>query len=273
MWPAALLVVTLAVGAAILPGCVPGFCTEPPANSSTSATQDEASASGDSMAGDPAAQLFTQKCSGCHTVGRGTLVGPDLQEVASWKTVDLESNVKRMEKFVGPLKNQDIAHLVKFLKDLKVKDRLKAEEERAIAAETKAEPSSAQVGYRLFSGVEQFKNGGSSCIACHQTQGRGGTMGKDLTDAFSKLGESALVSTCENPSYPVMKAVYRDHQLTKQEALHLTKYLGSLKEAEKGEPDPPVTAVGFIGAAVFLCGIMFFYRNRNTGIRARLNGR
>jgi len=222
---------------------------------------------------DGPAQFFTRKCGGCHTIGRGSLVGPDLLEVASWKTGELKDTVKRMEKFVGPLAPSEVDSLVKFLKDPKAAERIKAEEQRAVAAEAGTEPSSADVGRKLFGGLEPFKNKGMSCIACHRVEGHGGTMGKDLTDSFERLGESALVSTCEQPSYPVMKAIYRDRQITRQEGLHITKYLASLKGTAASHPDPPVGQYGVLGAGAFLGGLMFFYRKRNTGVRSRLERR
>lgn len=223
---------------------------------------------------DGPAQFFSQKCGGCHTVGKGNLVGPDLVETASWKTDELTGTVKRMEKFVGPLSTQEVDALVKFLKDPRAAVRLKTEEQRAVAAaQTGTEPSSADVGRKLFLGTERFKNRGISCIACHRVEGHGGTMGADLTESFEKFGESALVATCEQPSYPVMKAIYRDQPITRQEALHVTKYLASLKGTTASRPDPPVGQMGMLGAAAFLAGLMFFYRNRNTGVRSRLNRR
>jgi hypothetical protein len=70
-----------------------------------------------------------------------------------------------------------------------------------------------------------------------------------------------------------MKAIYRDHKITKQEAMHVTKFLASIEDSKDRQPDPPVAPMGAIGAAVFLGGLMLFYRNRNTGVRSRLHRR
>ncbi|MBI4533386.1 MAG: cytochrome c, partial [Candidatus Melainabacteria bacterium] len=223
--------------------------------------------------GDPEAHLFSQKCSGCHTIGRGNMVGPDLDIVVSWASSDLEVNIKRMEKFVGALSADDVKDLVQLLKDPKAKDRLKAEGERAIAPQAGSEPASANVGHNLFCGVDQFKNGGLACISCHHIQGSGGTMGGDLTEVASKLGETALASACEEPSYPVMKTIYNNHPVTRQEALHLTKYFMSLPKEKPSQGDPPVGMLGTACAAALLGGIAFFYRHRNISVRTRLNRR
>lgn len=224
--------------------------------------------------GDGAAQFFSQKCSGCHTIGKGNLVGPDLKEAVNWKSDEIAQSIKRMEKFTGPIAGSTIEELTKFLKDEKAQERLKAEEARALAAvSTSEEPASAEVGMKLFMSEQRFENKGMACIACHQIQGQGGTMGKDLTDSVERLGEAALISTCEQPSYPVMKAIYRDHPVTKQEALHITKYLASLKGDTTRREDPPLALWGSGGAALFLVSMLFMYRNRNRGAHERLGRR
>lgn len=224
-------------------------------------------------AADAGASLFSQKCGGCHTIGKGNLVGPDLKGVASWGATEVESNVRRMEKFTGSLSDRDVKALVDFLKDAHIQQRMKSEEKRAVAvASTAGEPASEEVGGKLFHGSLPFINGGTACIACHQVEGRGGTMGKALDDAFEKFGQSALVSTCEQPSYPVMKAVYREHPVTRQEALHVTRYLSQLKTGAHAQ-ELPFAVIGTGAAFVLLACIMLLYRNRNKGVHAKLTRR
>lgn len=67
-------------------------------------------------ASDDGATTFNQKCTGCHTIGKGQLVGPDLQVVKSWTDDKLTAAVKRMQQQVGPLNEQEISGLVSFLK-------------------------------------------------------------------------------------------------------------------------------------------------------------
>ncbi len=88
---------------------------------------------GAAPAADPAAQLFVDQCSACHTIGGGKLVGLDLAEVAAWPDENLRTGVKSMEGYVGPLADEQVEQLVAFLKDPKNKDRVAAAEARAAA--------------------------------------------------------------------------------------------------------------------------------------------
>lgn len=236
----------------------------------TAATSDSTSSNHAPTGADASAVLFSQRCGGCHTVGKGALVGPDLKAVNSWNISELEATVKRMESFAGPLKAEEVKALVEFLHDPQNQERVKVEDARAVAATAESMPSSPEVGQQLFIGKQALVNGGISCISCHQVEGHGGTMGKDLTDAYEKLGKAALISTCEQPAYPVMKAIYREHPITRQEALHITKYLSSLKGGTGARPDWPFALIGSGCAALLLVAIMFSYRGRNRGARSRL---
>lgn len=222
--------------------------------------------------GDAGAQLFLQKCAGCHTIGKGKLTGPDLNVAATWQPADLDRTIKTMEAKVGPLPDDQIATLRDLLKAADVKDRIAAEETRAAAAmAAKFEPGSPTIGAALFTGKTPLANGGTACIACHTTNGRGGTLGPDLTGVFDKLGEIPLQSACEKTNFKIMAAAYRTHPVTKQEALHLAKYLESAGTAAPiATAPPPVAFVGLGAAALAVAGIGVLYRTRSAGTRKRL---
>lgn len=221
--------------------------------------------------GDPAAKMYLQKCAGCHTVGRGKLSGPDLNDAATWPVPELSAAIKTMEKKVGPLPDADIALLAEFLKDPNVRERIKTEEGRAAQAAAAAfDPPSAAIGAALFTGSSPFVNGGASCAACHVVNGTGGTLGPDLTAVYTKLGEAPLVSACEKTNFKIMSAAYRDHPVTRQEALHLTKFLAESAPTPTRRPDPPVAAFGAVTAIFGLGALAFVYRKRAPGVRRNL---
>jgi cytochrome c2 len=219
------------------------------------------------------AQVFTSKCAGCHTLGKGQLVGPDLKDVCKWKEADIESNVKRMEKMVGTLPDADVQALVKFLK----KPDAAAEQTKVVEVQAKKEeadnaPASSDEGASLFFGKTAFENGGTSCIACHSVQGRGGSLAKDLTDVYSRMGKAGIVSVCTQPSFAAMKPLYTEHPITKQEALHLAMFFEAAPQTQRAKP-APVEGFGSAAAIAVLLAIAFGYRNRKTGAREKLAAR
>jgi mono/diheme cytochrome c family protein len=220
--------------------------------------------------GDPAAKLFLQKCAGCHTVGKGKLTGPDLNEAATWQAPDLDKGIKAMEVKVGPLANEDIVVLRDFLKSTDVRDRLAAEQERfAKATAASFDPPSPAIGEALFTGRTQLSGGGMACVACHAVSGSGGNLALPLDGVHAKLGETPLQSAIEKTSFKVMTAAYRNHPVTKQEAIHLTAYLGSLQPATT-TTSTRVPLAGAIGAAVLFVALGLVYGGRRMSVRQQL---
>ncbi len=234
-------------------------------------------------AGDAAA-LFSEKCAGCHSIGGGNLVGPDLAPSSKWSSADLTKSIKDMEKNVGPLSSDEVDSLVEYLRkpqaakaasDLTAQPAPSAKADLAPSLDGVESVESGVIssGERLFLGEQAFKNGGLSCVACHRVDAAGGNMGPDLTAIATRMPMAALVSACEHTPYKVMKEAYKDHAISHQEALDLAAYLGSLKSQHNKLKDPPVAifAAGF--ALLIFVVIAFGYRNRNTGVRAKLQRR
>jgi len=244
-------------------------------------------------------KIFSQKCSGCHTIGGGPMVGPDLAGVSTWKTSDTVDAIKRMETSVGPLSGDEVDALVQYLKtptnnatsaaesaatttgataEAKPVEQTSTSKESPEGTEATSDmasqPGSAETGKRLFLGAQPFANGGASCVACHSGGVSGGTMGPDLTNIAERLNERALIAASEKTSFPVMRAAYANHPVTKQEAIDLAKYFVSLKGTVKQDSQlPPVGAAGAAGATLMLGLIAWGYRNRNTSVRSKLQRR
>lgn len=220
--------------------------------------------------------LFSDKCAGCHTIGQGKLVGPDLASVSSWDDNNLKSAVSRMQSMTGPLTDTEINSLVVFLKSKEASTSLahrqsSAPDEKDPLKEVFADES---IGRALFSGKQRFENGGMSCNACHVVEGVGGTLGPDLTDIAKKMGEKPLLMACEQTGFKVMNATYKDHRVTKQEALHLTKFF--MSTADKGTSSishPPFLLYGVAGAVLMIFFIALAYQNRNSSARSKLSRR
>lgn len=235
------------------------------------------------LANDPTA-LFNEKCAGCHTIGGGNLVGPDLAPTAKWGSVDLAKSVKGMEKSVGPLSAEEVDSLVEYLRKPQTTGSKDSPKQLDVVpppveavVETSlpvvVEPGSAAKGRRLFCGADALSNGGVSCIACHRADDAGGTMAPELTNISAKLSESAMVSAFEHTPYKVMKTAYQNHPVTHQEAKDLAAYFLSLENPHDKLSEAPVSMIGF-GIAAFVFGMIAIgYRGRNKSARAKLQRR
>ncbi|MBX9689906.1 MAG: c-type cytochrome [Candidatus Obscuribacterales bacterium] len=230
------------------------------------------------------ASVFQSKCSGCHTIGNGKLVGPDLAATKTWTDADLEKAIHRMEASVGPLSSDEVSGLLSYLKNPAAGAESKAESSAKTEAtltkiESKAEESekvgsgSPFEGSQLFDGRRAFINGGMACNACHSVNGAGSGLGPDLGKISEKYSDSALLASCQQTPFKVMKAAYAKHPITKQEALNLVSYFNSLKTQSPAVDKVPVTLCGAGGAVLILLAITFAYRNRNSEVRKKLQRR
>ena len=215
-----------------------------------------------------AAKLFNDSCSACHTVGGGELAGPDLVAVAHWPPAKLRDTVKRMQDNAGALTAQQIDGLVTLLQSPDVKAQLAggAEPVPAIEISPEEKAASAATGQRLFYGEQPFANHGTPCFACHTVSGRGGNLAVDLSSVHAKRGDAAVLLAAQQPPFPLMKAAYSNHAITKQEAYHLLAFLK--------QPPPPELAVDRAGvvhatagglAAAVLAGVGLAFRSRRRG--------
>lgn len=212
---------------------------------------------------DPAAAAFLNRCAGCHSLDGTRLLGPSLTHVAAWSDEVLRPAIGRMEKHVGPLASEDIDSLSAFLRSTDALPRIQRQEER-IRAQFALElaPPDAALGEQLFFGRRVLDNRGLACVACHAAGSRGGSLGRDLTDAFVRLGETPLRSGIENAAYPVMAPHYRQHPITRQEAAHLVRYLATIDPAAPRAAAPNHLVFGGGGALIVFAGLFLYYGRR-----------
>jgi len=169
-----------------------------------------------------AAAIFNQRCTACHTYGKGIKVGPDLKGVTErrkhdWllKFIHASSQViksgdptatalfaqfkqQRMPDWTD-LSEKQISDILGYLAvggpDIKPADERNAE--TATAAETEA-------GRRMFYGETRMQHGAPACAGCHSVAGkgmRGGTLGPDLTDVYFRYQDVALTAFLHNPCF------------------------------------------------------------------------
>ena len=224
---------------------------------------------------DLTAARFATTCAGCHSLAGAKLTGPELSPSTAWPVDQLKTAIKRMEKNVGPLTDEQVTALAELLKSPHVRDRLKAEQERIQAQfMAKMEPPDPEVGHGLFLGAAPLRNGGLACAACHRAAGVGGDLGPYLTGVLTKLGgQTPLVSAIEKANFKIMAPHYQRHPVTTQEAMHLAQYFSTLDPKNVVATSAPLVPLAAGGAAALLVGLAVHFRaqrkHRDLGTRLR----
>lgn len=241
--------------------------------------------------------IFKQKCSACHTIGGGKLVGPDLKDVTQRRDLtwikDFISSPDKMIASGDATANQlmaeynnmrmpnlglsptEVEALVAYLENPNL-------ENNTPAATTPSASSSAASGgdpvrgEKLFSGVASLTNGGPNCIACHSVAGSsalgGGTLGPDLTHVFARYGSQGLASALNTLPFPTMQGVFANRALSQKDQADLYAYF------EKANQQPtasrPVTGwfwiIGIIGALLLFGILLIYWPRQRQGLAERL---
>jgi len=271
----------------------PAASTAAPAASASAAPA--AAAAGEDVS--PTALLFGKKCGGCHTLGEGDRTGPDLVGVTKrrdkkWIASFLENPGgvidsgdpaanEMVTKFKGvrmPEQNLSPAELdamIAYLEECTNKGGCKIATGKLKKA-SEATPAEIDMGRELFEGTRPLTNGGAACISCHNVRGAGplggGTLAKDLTFVYARLGDSGLSSALATTPFPLMKDIFAKKPLTPSEQFQLKAYFWSVhRDGTPPETDHNFLYVGFLGlgASLGLMGAVWSGRMRR-GIRQRI---
>ncbi|NMO20641.1 c-type cytochrome [Pyxidicoccus fallax] len=225
------------------------------------------------------AQLFTQRCASCHSVGEGDRVGPDLHGVLerrdeAWVTrfiqspgslIDAGDPVANelLKKFNGirmpdqSLNDTERASLYAFFRDCAAKGKGACKPSPAAKMGTDATQEEVARGRRLFEGSEPLTHGGPACIGCHDVRGigvaGGGTLGPNLTFAFARKGERGLTPLLAKLDTPLMAPLYAKAPLTEEEQYAVKAYLADAsRDGGKPRQDRDFFYLGIVGLAVAL---------------------
>jgi cytochrome c2 len=242
--------------------------------------------------------LFQQKCAACHTIGKGRLVGPDLQGVGQRVTRDW------MERFVAAPSKMHTAKdpiALKLLKEFNIQMPdlgLSKEEVDAVvnylegpteaehhapassqpAATPPAQAGDAAVGKELFTGAVRLQNGGPGCMGCHTVAGvgslGGGILGPDLTQVYQRFGQAGLASVLGTLPFPTMQGVYQNKPLTQTEQADLLAFFtqGNQKNVASTASTWNFVGIGLGGFIVLTGASQLLWSKRLKGVRERLVG-
>ncbi len=232
--------------------------------------------------------IFQTNCAACHTIGKGDLVGPDLQEVTqrrdqAWLTQMIAAPDKLLSS--GDPIAQELFQKYKVampnlgLSDTQVQSLLAYLEAPGGASAAVAVLTGGQAvqGRALFTGQTPFTNRGTPCIACHSTTGisavGGGVLGPDLTHIYGRLGDAGLSSALVALPYPTMRGVFVNAPLTPQEQADLFAYFQEteLQPVQVSSINTNlVWGMGAAGALILFGGMLVFWPRQRQSISARL---
>jgi cytochrome c2 len=193
-----------------------------------------------------AASNFSRRCSSCHTFGRGVLVGPDLKGatdrhsrewLAAWISSP-ESLVRAgdaaatalFDRF-KPIRMPDQGFTAAELSALLDYLAAGGPEASARRKERRADTATAaeiEMGRSLFVGERALANGGISCFSCHRIGNKadaGGTLGPDLSSAYTRYQDKGLAALLMRGCFPRARPTLGLATLTEQETFALKAFL------------------------------------------------
>lgn len=239
--------------------------------------------------------LFQAKCAGCHTIGGGKLVGPDLKDVTSRR------DAQWLKKFItnpNDMLDSDptaMDLLKQFGMRMPVLGLSAAEVDALItylsgpggaaggpaAGVPNGNPA---VGKSLFEGNLGLANGGTACMACHTVSGvgslGGGSLGPDLTHVVGRMGAAGLASSLGAIAFPTMIGPFANHPLTPSEQADIVAFL---QQSDRQTSVSPVVApgmwtanawlvfsIGLAGTSVLFIVLLFFWPRQTRSISRQL---
>lgn len=255
-------------------------------------------------AGQDGQAIFGQLCQGCHTIGGGKTVGPDLRGLADRREEEwVKQFILAPDKVIAsgdPIAKglvdeygmqmpnlgvtpAQIGPLLEYLGYTAQGGTTTTETTPTETTPTETTPTSAAgdaaQGEELFKGSERFDAGGPSCLSCHSVAGvgalGGGRLGPDLTGAYAKYGGAqGLDAALKTIPFPTMLPIFSRKALTSEERADLVAFLATAP-AQQRPASAAGKLVGFSVAAVCLMVIvgMGIWRRRLSGVRKPLVNR
>lgn len=237
--------------------------------------------------------IFNANCNSCHTIGGGNLAGPDLKSVT-----DKESEQWLVNFISGP--NQLITSGDQRANDLLRQYNfvvmpnmgLSKDQILAVLAYIKAESSvhvintpattpgvgliagNPENGKAIFLGQVHLTNGGPFCIGCHSIDDTGilggGTLGPNLTEAYTKYGDVGLEGILSNLPFMTMRPLFANNTLTENERADIRAFIKASVGKPQVSKEPIIITISLAGFVAAMALSAFLWRNRLEGVRRPL---
>ncbi len=242
--------------------------------------------------------IFEQKCQGCHSIGGGRRVGPDLKGITAIRDKDwLIRFITIPDKIIAqgdPIAKELVQQYGLPMPNLNISDEDAGEllvyiEAKSAGNEPAATPATvtppittiagsidAETGKDLFTGKLALKNGGPACLSCHNVNSveliGGGTVGKDLTKSYSTFGEAGIISLLKTTPFSMMKEIYTAKPLTDEEIAGVIVFLKSAGSATSipAQNSGLFFIIAAVGALAVIGLFQWLWRGRLAGVRRPL---
>jgi len=260
--------------------------------------------SGAAATGEDGKATFDKLCQGCHTIGGGKSVGPDLQGLADRRErAWVEAFILAPDKVIAsgdPIAKDlvdeygmampnlgvtaaQIGPLLTFLGFTSGGDSTTPTPTTSTPTTPEPTPTpgsgDAQRGKNLFTGAQRLDAGGPSCLSCHSVAGvgalGGGRLGPDLTGSFAKYGgEQGLRAALKTIPFPTMAPIFSRRALTAGERDDLIAFLESAPDQQRPKSAAgKLTGFSMATAALLVLLAMGIWRHRLNGVRKPLVNR
>lgn len=236
--------------------------------------------------------IFKTKCTACHTIGAGKLVGPDLDGVTTRRDMQwLTDWILAPDKMIAAKDPAAIQLLQEYnnvpmpnygLTDAQVAaliTYMESAQGTVVTKPTQALPQGdPAIGRALFTGTRRLQNGGPPCMGCHSVAGLGalggGALGPDLTPAFNKYGDAGLANFLNTVPTNTMNAVWTRQPLAANEQADLWAFLKQASVSERpADTIVQLTVLAVVGGAVLTVIAHLYWRKRLVAVRQPLVAR
>lgn len=249
------------------------------------------------QAQDLGAKLFSDRCTACHSIGGGRLVGPDLKGIVDRREPAwLRRMIQEPDKLLAegdelatellkefnnvPMPNvglseDEVDTLIAYLETAASGGQVQESQPSASATE-QAPPGDAESGRSLFTGATGFANGGAACSACHSVAGvgalGGSSLGPDLTTVYRRLGKAGLAAALKGLPFPSMREIYEYRPLTAKEQADLLAFFAQAQGEQARSGNARLFLLGLGGFALLIALPPILWRNRIRPVRRDLLG-